>query len=62
MLGRMYLKRAAGYAWTSKFDEAIKDFQKALEFKNLYTAQELDSMRADIERVKVRQKSQELKS
>lgn len=54
MLGRVYLKRAAGYAWISKYDKAIEDFERTIEFRGLYSSSEIDQMKADIERLKIR--------
>lgn len=61
MMGRSYLRKGAGYAWLSKFDEAVQNLSEALKFKNVFNERELEEISNDIERIKLRQKSMELK-
>jgi hypothetical protein len=37
MMGRMHVKRGAGYLWTSQFDKAVDDFEKAIGFKGVFS-------------------------
>jgi hypothetical protein len=41
MMGRSFLKMGAGYAWVSKFDEAIEAFTEACNYKNVFNEREL---------------------
>lgn len=57
MLARAYLKKGAGYAWLSKFDQAVENLGQAAKFKAILNEQEIEEINADIERVKVRKES-----
>jgi len=37
MLGRSYLRRAAANAWLAQYDDAIEDYNRAMDFKGLYS-------------------------
>jgi hypothetical protein len=37
MLGRSYLRRAASNAWLAQYDDAIEDYNRAMDFKGLYS-------------------------
>jgi tetratricopeptide (TPR) repeat protein len=64
MMGRVLVKRGAAFAYLGKFSEAVKDFTSALtpEYKEVFLEEETRAMARDIEIVKVRQKSQDLKA
>lgn len=62
MLARCHLKKGAGYAWLSKFDQAIECLQEASKFKGVFGERELIEILNDIDRIKIRQKSITLKA
>lgn len=62
MLARTFLRRGAGYAWLSKFDQSVENLTEALKYKNVFTERELIEISNDVDRVKVRQKSLQLKT
>jgi hypothetical protein len=41
MIARVHVKRAAGYTWTSKFDQALEDFEKACKFKDVFSEKDI---------------------
>ncbi len=57
MMGRSFLKMGAGYAWVSKFDEAVQALTEASKYKNVFNERELIEIQNDISRIQVRQKS-----
>ena len=61
MLARTYLKKGAGYAWISKFDEAIESLTNTLKYKTVFNEREMVEIKNDIDRIKVRQRSMERK-
>ena len=61
MEARLHLKRAASLAWMSQYDAAVADFEKAMTFKGLFGEQQLSAMQDDIEALKRRKESQEIK-
>ena len=62
MLARCFLKKGAGYAWLSKFDEAIASLQSASKFKGVFNEREIIEILNDIDRIKIRQKSINMKA
>ena len=62
MMARQYLKRGAGYAWISKFDQAIESLQEAYKYRNVFNERELVEISNDIDRIKIRQKSMQMKN
>jgi len=62
MLARCHLKKGAGYAWLSKFDQAIECLQEASKFKGVFGEREVIEILNDIDRIKIRQKSIALKA
>jgi hypothetical protein len=44
IIGRNYLKRGAGLAWLSQFDAAIADIKRAMDYKGLYSEEEIEMM------------------
>jgi tetratricopeptide (TPR) repeat protein len=61
IVGRNYLKRGAALAWLSQFDAAVNDIRRAMDFKGLYTEEEREIMQQDIDSIKIRQESQDIK-
>ena len=62
MMGRSFLKMGAGYAWVSKFDEAVEALTEACKYKNVFNERELIEIQNDISRIQVRKKSNQLKT
>ena len=62
MLARTYLKKGAGYAWLSKFDEAVQSLALASKYKTVFNEREISEILNDIERIKIRQKSMQMKT
>ena len=58
---RMHYKRAAGYAWCAQFDAAIADFRKAMEHKDIFSEEDIETMEADIKVIEDRKASQDIK-
>lgn len=54
MMARQYLKKGAGYAWISKFDQAVESLTEAAKYKNVFNERELVEILNDIERIKIR--------
>lgn len=61
MLARLLVKRGAGYTFMSKFDEAVKDLEQAIKYKGIFGEPDILTIMRDIERIKVRKQSQQLK-
>lgn len=61
MLARCYLKKGSGYAWLSKFDLAVDNLTNATKFKGIFNEREVIEILNDIDRIKLRQKSNLLK-
>lgn len=61
MLARTYLKKGAGYCWLTKFNEAIENFTHASKFNKVFNEREIVEIQNDIDRIKIRQKSMQLK-
>lgn len=61
MMARSYLKMGGGYAWISKFDESVEALTKAIQYKTVFNEREVIEILNDIERIKVRQRSLQLK-
>lgn len=61
MLARAFLKKGAGFAWISKFDEAIESLTEAAKYKHVFNERELIEISNDIDRIKIRKESLRLK-
>jgi tetratricopeptide (TPR) repeat protein len=61
ILGRMYIKRGGALAWLSQFDAAIQDMKRAMDYKGLYTEEEIEIMQQDIDSIQLRKDSQDMK-
>lgn len=61
MMGRSFLKMGAGYTWISKFDEAVQAFTEAIKYKTVFNEREIIEIQNDIDRIRVRQRSNQLK-
>jgi hypothetical protein len=59
---RVLIKRGAAKAWTSKFEDAEKDFNRILtDYKGLLKEEELNFIQKDLEKIQRRNKSNEFK-
>lgn len=58
---RLHLKRGAAFAWCSQYDAAIHDLKKAMEYKGIFSEEEIAVMQEDIDTIEQRKKSQETK-
>lgn len=54
MMARSYLKMGAGYAWISKFDEAVNSLTEATKYKTVFNEREIVEILNDVDRIKVR--------
>ena len=64
IMARMLVKRAASYAWCSKFDESAADFNRIMnseKYQNILGQRTMQELQLDLSRVLCRQASQELK-
>lgn len=61
MMARSFLKMGAGYAWISKFDEAVNSLTEATKYKTVFNEREIVEIQNDIDRIKVRQRSNLIK-
>ena len=65
ILARTYVKRAAGYSWCSKFNQAIEDFDRVLnnsEYCAIIGDKDIASLHKDKARVQIRMKSNKIKN
>jgi len=51
---RSYIKKAAAQCWMGKFEDALKSYEKALEFKGRMTDQEIDFVQKDMNKISLR--------
>ena len=61
ILGRNYLKRGGALAWLSQFESAIQDIKRAMDYKGLYSEEEIEIMQQDIDSIQLRKDSQDMK-
>eukprot|EP00826_Nyctotherus_ovalis_P019980 TRINITY_DN16232_c0_g1_i7.p1 TRINITY_DN16232_c0_g1~~TRINITY_DN16232_c0_g1_i7.p1 ORF type:complete len:668 (-),score=237.84 TRINITY_DN16232_c0_g1_i7:135-2138(-) len=61
MAMRAYVKKAAALCWMGQIDEALKYYEKALEFNSRMSEAEADTLKNDIARIKMRSESSKKK-
>lgn len=61
IVGRNYLKRGGALAWLSQFEPAIQDIKRAMDYKGLYSEEEIEIMQQDIDAIQLRKDSQDIK-
>ena len=62
MMSRVIVKRAAAHSWLSHFDDAEKDFTRALkEYKNTYSEEEIKFIENDLNKMVKRKESNVIK-
>jgi len=54
---RAYVKKAAALCWQGQFDQALGCYEKALEFSSRMSEKEMETLKNDIEKVKIRSES-----
>lgn len=62
LMARTLVKRGAAFAWTSEFEKAEADLERALsEYKTMFTEVELEYIRKDLVKINKRKESNEIK-